>query len=53
LSFLKDEQEQQVKQTIFKKVALICETLGIETLSQSILPVLDEMVASNNWRTRS
>jgi len=29
-----------VKQTIFKKVSLICETLGIETLSQSVLPIL-------------
>jgi len=53
LIFLKDEQEQQVKQTIFKKVSLICETLGIETLSQSLMPVLDELVVSPNWRTRS
>jgi len=29
LTFLKDEQEQQVKQTIFKKINLICQTLGI------------------------
>lgn len=34
-------------------MSLICETLGIETLSQSLLPVLDEMVASQNWRIRS
>ena len=29
LVFLKDDQEQQVKQTIFKKVSFICDTLGI------------------------
>jgi serine/threonine-protein phosphatase 2A regulatory subunit A len=50
---LKDEQEQQVKQTIFKKVHLICETLGIETLSQSVLPVLEEMMVNQNWRIRA
>ena len=53
LTFLKDDQEQQVKQTIFKKVPLICDVLGIETLSQSLLPILDEMVASPSWRNRS
>lgn len=53
LAFLKDEQEQQVKQTIFKKVHLICDTLGIETLSQSVLPVLEEMMVHQSWRVRA
>jgi hypothetical protein len=42
-----------VKQTIFRKVHLICETLGIETLSQSVLPVLEEMMGHQNWRVRA
>jgi serine/threonine-protein phosphatase 2A regulatory subunit A len=50
---LKDEQEQQVKQTIFRKVHLICDTLGIETLSQSVLPVLEEMMVHQGWRVRA
>ena len=53
LAFLKDEQEQQVKQTIFKKVHLICDTLGIETLSQSVIPVLEEMLVHQSWRVRA
>ena len=52
LVLLKDEQEPQVKQTAFKNVDLICETLGIDTLSQSVMPVLEEMIAHANWRTR-
>ena len=53
LLLLKDEQEAAVKQTAFKNVDLICETLGIDTLSQSVMPVLEEMIAHANWRTRS
>ena len=53
LAFLKEEQEGQVKQTIFKKVHLICDTLGIETLSQSVIPVLEEMMVHQSWRVRA
>lgn len=40
LQLLKDDEEQ-VRMTVFKKVCLISDILGIDTLSQSILPVLN------------
>ncbi len=40
LQLLKDEDEH-VRLTIFKNVGLICDILGVDTLSQTTMPALN------------
>lgn len=52
LALLKDDDEQ-VRMTIFKNVGLICDVLGVETLSQTTMPALNELATHTNWRIRA
>ena len=52
LALLKDDDEQ-VRLTIFKNVGLICDVLGVETLSQTTMPALYELATHTNWRIRA
>lgn len=51
LQLLKDE-DAEVRINLFKKVNEITKVLGVDTLSQSIIPGLTELAADKNWRTR-
>ena len=52
LQLLKDDDEQ-VRLTIFKNVGLICDALGVEALSQTTMPALNELATHTNWRIRA
>lgn len=39
--------------TIFKNVGLICDVLGVDTLSQTTMPALNEFATHTNWRIRA
>jgi serine/threonine-protein phosphatase 2A regulatory subunit A len=52
LQLLKDEDEQ-VRVAIFKNVGLICDVLGVDTLSQTTMPALNELAVHSNWRIRA
>lgn len=49
---MKDE-DSDVRINLFKKLNEITKVLGVEALSQSIIPALTEIAADKNWRIRS
>ena len=51
LQLLRDN-ESEVRIAVFKKIMNLNEVIGIESLSQSILPAITELSNEKNWRTR-
>jgi serine/threonine-protein phosphatase 2A regulatory subunit A len=52
LALLKDT-DSEVRITLFKKLSLITKVLGVESLSQSVIPALTELAQDKNWRIRA
>lgn len=52
LQLLKDD-DSEVRLAVFQNVGEISKVLGIETLSQTTIPALQEISTNRNWRIRS
>ena len=52
LSLLKDE-DSDVRINLFKKLNEITKVLGLDTLSQSVIPALNQLGNDKNWRIRA
>jgi serine/threonine-protein phosphatase 2A regulatory subunit A len=51
LQLLKDD-DSEVRITLFKKLNEITKVLGLDILSQSVVPALTNLANDKNWRIR-
>jgi len=51
LALLRDESSD-VRLNLFKKLEDLNKVIGIDTLSQSIIPALTELSQDKNWRIK-